>query len=1081
MENRLPITRTKILIPRRRADLLTRQRLLDQMSGFIDQKLVIVAAPAGYGKTSLLVDFLQQNPQIPAAWLSLDPLDQDPLRFISHLVASIQFIFPEFGRSSLNALQNANPDSLDLDNLTTVIVNDLSEHIFEHFLVVLDDYHLIEENKPVTHFINQFIQLSDENCQVIIASRTLLNLPDMPLLVARGQVGGLSFELLSFSAEEIVQLWDHNFGLDIKLQDAEILARETEGWITGLLLTQQADGMLSDRMIRARVSGVNLYDYLAQQVLERQTAEIQRFLLRTSLLEDFDVTLCEQVITPVLEEAEDWPQLVEELFRLNLFLQPVESEDRVWLRYHHLFRDFLVDTMRRTRPQEARAIELNMAAWWISISEWDRAYEIYRRFEMTSALVDLVETAGPSLIARGRLNLLSSWINALPESERRTHPNLLSLEGTLLSIRGNAEEGLRLLDQSIRLFDPQSEKHNLARALVRRSTARFQLGRFVESGIDAGQALTLLNDEPDSLEQAEAYNSLGMTAYRQGELQEALRMLRRSRDLFIALQDGESAAKVGMHLGMVAKALGQYADAEMAYNQALAFYRDSSNLLWQASLLNNLGVLQHQIGDYTHAAQSFERCIALSQEGGITQVEAYSLASIGDLYRDVGALQEAREAFRQARPVALRQSDRFLLFYLDLQESVLSFQEKQPERAERLLDLASQAADLSGSPYQRNLVRLEKGVIAYHAGNFEQAENELKEASIAFERAGHKAELTRARLYQAALSWASGEKQACESAILYVAQQIDQAGSQNLLGSISRDLLPFLQVYASDKESDARVRQLYQYAVSWQHRLPNLRKQLRRQAQSVPIGPPHIAAITLGQIQVRINNHIVTNAKWIGQSSRDLFLLLLAQPNGVTKIAAEDMIWPEGSFENAGMRFKNAIYRVRKAIGKNTILFENNLYSFNRALDYEEDAETFERLVDSARRNPNIESRVRNYEAALNLYKGDYLPDLSTSWVLERRTRLRKRYLEALVELGSIQLTRHQDGVALSLAQQAIQVDAVYEPAYQLAIQVHGGQGDHTGVERVWQECRNQIKEELDREPSSTTVSLYESFNIKKH
>jgi len=117
MENRLPITRTKILIPRRRADLLTRQRLLDQMSGFIDQKLVIVAAPAGYGKTSLLVDFLQQNPQIPAAWLSLDPLDQDPLRFISHLVASIQFIFPEFGRSSLNALQNANPDSLDLDSI----------------------------------------------------------------------------------------------------------------------------------------------------------------------------------------------------------------------------------------------------------------------------------------------------------------------------------------------------------------------------------------------------------------------------------------------------------------------------------------------------------------------------------------------------------------------------------------------------------------------------------------------------------------------------------------------------------------------------------------------------------------------------------------------------------------------------------------------------------------------------------------------------------------------------------------------------------------------------------------------------
>lgn len=183
MENRIPITHTKVLIPRRRADLLTRGRLLDLMSSFLDLKLVIVAAPAGYGKTSLLVDFLHQNNQIPACWYALDALDQDPQRFIAHIIASISHRFPKFGRASIAALQSANPDSLDLDMLTSVIVNDISENIREHFLIVFDDYHLIEESKPATYFINQFIQLSDENCQLIIASRTLLNLPDMPLLV----------------------------------------------------------------------------------------------------------------------------------------------------------------------------------------------------------------------------------------------------------------------------------------------------------------------------------------------------------------------------------------------------------------------------------------------------------------------------------------------------------------------------------------------------------------------------------------------------------------------------------------------------------------------------------------------------------------------------------------------------------------------------------------------------------------------------------------------------------------------------------------------------------------------------------
>lgn len=1076
MDNPLPTTRTKIMIPRRRADLLTRRRLLDYLAGFMDQKLIIIAAPAGYGKTSLLVDFLQQNPAIPAAWFSLDQLDQDPLRFISHLVASIQQIFPRFGRQSVNALRSANPDALDLDNLTTVLVNDISEHINEHFLLVLDDYHMIEESKPVTHFINQFIQLSDENCQVVIASRTLLNLPDMPLLVARAQVGGLSFELLSFSADEIVQLWDHSFGLDLNRKEAERLAQETEGWITGLLLTQQTHGSLSDRLIRARVSGVNLYDYLAQQVLDRQTEEIRSFLLRTSLLEDFDIDLCEEILAPVIPEAVNWPELVEELFRLNLFLQPVEAEERIWLRYHHLFRDFLRDTMRRNRPEETLAIEMKLAEHWMNVGEWEQAYEIYHRHELTPALVNLIERAGPALVARNRLNLLSTWLNSVPESERRRHPELLSLEGTLLSMRGRVEEGLGLLDQAIALYDTRLESSAISRALVRRSTAHFQLGRFAESTTDAQNALDLLDVRDDTLVRAEAYNSLGMNAYRLGELQNAAFMLQQSRDLFLDQRDGESAAKIGMHLGMVAKALGRYSEAETSYNQALNFYRETSNLLWQATLLNNLGVLQHQVGDYGHAAQSFERCIQLAQEGSIAQAEAYSLASIGDLYRDIGSVQEAREAYRQARPVALRQNDRFLLFYLDLQEATLSIQEGEADQASRLLGLARQAADLSGSPYQRNLVRLEEGVFFYHQDEYPEALAELTEASAAFEKAGHKAEFVRARLYQAAASAALDRYEDLDEVLQPVIALADQPGNQNLVGSISRDLIPFLEEYTAQNPSNNALDHLTRQATQWREELPILRKQLRRQARSVPIGPPHIAVTTLGQIQVRLNNRLIKTSDWVGLSSRDLFLLLLAHPRGLTKSEAEGHIWPEGSFENAGMRFKNAIYRVRKAIGKDVVLFENNRYSFNFSQDYEEDAEGFERLLDSARRQASDDLRIRDYENAFKLYRGAYLPGLEEGWVLERRGHLQRRYLDALVDYGRLLLGRQQDGSALAMAQKALEVDPTYEPAYQLAILVHGGQGDLTGVERTWLTCLNNLKENADREPSQITLSLYNSY-----
>ena len=237
MDNRIPITRTKVLVPRRRADLLSRQRLLELMYGFLELKLIIVAAPAGYGKTSLLVDFIPYA-KMPSCWYALDPLDQDLQRFIAHFIASIAQRFPQFGRSSMAALRGTNPDALDIDSIASVVINDVYENIQEHFLIVLDDYHLVEESKLVTYFINQFIQLSDENCHLIIASRTLLNLPDMPLLVARSQVGGMSFEALAFSGEEIQGLWAQNFHAEITPSEAFELSRQTEGWITGVLLTQ---------------------------------------------------------------------------------------------------------------------------------------------------------------------------------------------------------------------------------------------------------------------------------------------------------------------------------------------------------------------------------------------------------------------------------------------------------------------------------------------------------------------------------------------------------------------------------------------------------------------------------------------------------------------------------------------------------------------------------------------------------------------------------------------------------------------------------------------------------------------------
>lgn len=1075
MKIEFPVTRTKILIPRRRAELVTRPRLMDTLYELLDNKLVLIAAPAGYGKTSLLIDFISQS-ELPFCWYSLDTLDREPQRFIAHFIASIHQRFPKFGESSAQALNNSTQDRLNVDSLVTTIINDAYENIREHFVIVLDDYHLVRESKMVDHFISRFVQDIDENCHLVIASRTLLTLPDLPLMVARSQVGGLSFEELAFRVEEIQKFMLQNYNQTLNDQSAQDLALQTEGWITGLLMSTQMMGKeASSRLRVARVSGVGLYEYLAQQVLEQQPEPLQEFLLRSSLLEEFTAEFCQDVIGAALNLTEiNWDDLIDGLFRNNLFVLPV-GEEQIWLRYHHLFRDFLRERIQRQRPAEARLIQLRLADVYAAREQWEQAFVIYQQLGQTEAIADLAEKYGSTMVVRGQLVTLMDWLNAVPAAARSTRPALLSLMATVVTMRGDTRQGMPLFNQAIAALEHGGDPVQLGWALVRRSATAMMLGEYQVSLDDAERALTLSSGKPELyMIEAEAVRCKGMAMHHQGRLVESLTWLGRSLEDYRALKDDQNAAKVSLEIGKVNEALGSYLASEKAYIQALEIWQSAGNTIWQANLLNNLGVLQHLLGDYETAASTLEKAVQLSREGGYPRMEAFSLTSIGDLYRDLEATSEALDAYRWARLIARQIMDRFLLMYLDLSEASLARAQGQFFRAVELLESAAQLAEESNSTYEKHLCEMENGSLKVSRKEYSQAIPGLQGAAKFFSGEGFRVEAIRTHLYLVVAYYYTGSLERAAASSKNLLNLLTGPESRHPLVAAGRELRAQLEALVSKADFGGMVSDLLEQIAQFEERVPQIRRNLRRRALAVPFAPPRIIIRALGRMQVKANDRQVSSADWQTQSCRDLFFLILAHGEGLSKEDIGAIFWPDASPAEIKLRFKNNIYRVRHAVGKEAITLQDDYYYFNRSLDYEYDVELFLREITQAEQTAATAQKLEHYQASLKVYKGPFLPEIEETWVIAERERLRQLFLDTLLKVAEIYLSEKAFENALGYCQRALKEDNCMEDAHRLAMRVHAATGSRAALVRQYEDCCKALLEEIDAAPSPQTQKLYE-------
>ena len=553
-----PVLKTKLYIPTLRPALVRRTRLTEALQTGLERHLTLVSAPAGFGKTTLICSWIRECER-PAAWLSLEESDNDPVRFLSYLITALQTIQPKLAGGVLSGFHTLKPSAAE--SVLTEFLNELAE-IEEQCILVFDDYHVIHDN-TIHGYLNFLVEHLPRKLHIVLCTRA-----DPPLhlatLRARGHLTELRAGDLRFTREETEEFLNRLMGLDLSIPDIQVLADHTEGWIAGL---QMAAASLRGRgdasgFIKS-FTGSNRYilDYLVEEVLSRQPESIQQFLLKTSILDRLTGPLCE-----VISGQTDSREILEQLERNNLFIVPLDSE-RVWYRYHLLFADLLSRRAEQIYSDQLPELHRRASRWYEQNDMISEAIDQTLAEGDFDRAMELIENHTQPTLMRSEFATVLRWIEALPENLLCKRPLLCVYHALGLLMAGAPMNQIQTcLDRAVQSESGDSIAGQLA--AFRAFLAAIQ-GDIGENLKQSNLALELLPEEEQFFRSAISRVLANVTYASSGDIPSSIQMFRENIRRCHAAGNITIAGALMSELGELRMIQGRLREAKKTYEQAI--------------------------------------------------------------------------------------------------------------------------------------------------------------------------------------------------------------------------------------------------------------------------------------------------------------------------------------------------------------------------------------------------------------------------------------------------------------------------------------------------------------------------------
>jgi LuxR family maltose regulon positive regulatory protein len=658
-----PLLGTKLYVPKLRRSLVVRPRLHEQLSRGAESKLTLISAPAGFGKTTMLAEWLAAVPAGGpwAAWLSLDPGDTGSASFWTYLITALQTVAPGVGASALSLLQAPRPPPIE--TVLAPLLNELSA-VSNDIVLVLDDYHVVDA-PDVQGGMAFLLEHLPPRLHLVIASRADPALP-LARLRARGELAEIRAADLRFTPDEAAAYLNEAMGLDLGASDVAALEARTEGWIAALQLAALSIQGRDD--ISGFIEGFAgddryIVDYLVEEVLQRQPEQVRSFLLQTCILDRLSGPLCDAVTGQA-----DGKAMLEALDRGNLFLIPLDDRRR-WYRYHHLFADVLQARLLDEQPDAIHALHRRASAWYAQAGEPSEAIRHALAGEDFERAADMVELAIPAMRQVRQEATARRWLEALPDELIRVRPVLsvgfagaLLVSGQLEGVEARLRDAERWLDtradardgpeapSTVMVVVDEEEFRRLPGAIaIYRAAQALALGDVAGTVTHARRALDLVAED-DHLGRGAAAGFLGLTYWASGELEAAHRSWAGAMASLQMAGHVSDAIGCAIALADIEIAQGRLGEAMRTYERGLVLATEQGAPVLRGAADMHVGIseLLRERNDLEAASEHLVTSRELGDENGLPQNPYRSRVAAARIRQAEGDLDGALELLTEA-------------------------------------------------------------------------------------------------------------------------------------------------------------------------------------------------------------------------------------------------------------------------------------------------------------------------------------------------------------------------------------------------------------------------------------------------